>query len=137
MKTEYLWIAGTALLWGSYPLVSRTAGYQGHRATLFLMVAAFVPITIAAVLDTGSGWPSRGALWKLLVAGVMMGGGLLAFIRVANGPLDASVSLPILDVAMLLVSAIGAILAFQEPVTLQKLGGIALMVVGIALLRPS
>jgi drug/metabolite transporter (DMT)-like permease len=136
MKTEILWIGTTALLWGSYPLVSRSAGYEGHRATLILMLAGFVPITLVALADSASGWPSKGALVKLLVAGLMMGGGLLAFIRVSNGPLEASLSLPIVDVAMLLVSAFGAIVAFGEPVTVQKVTGIALLLAGIALLRP-
>jgi len=137
MRTEIGWIAATALLWGAYPLVSRAAGYEGHRAALILMLAGFVPITAMALLDSGTGWPSRGALLKLLGAGLMMGCGLVAFVRVANGPLEASVSIPIVDVAMLLVSAVGAILVFQEPFTLQKGLGIALMLAGIVLIRPT
>jgi multidrug transporter EmrE-like cation transporter len=67
----------------------------------------------------------------------MMGVGLIAFIRVANGALDASVSIPIVDVAMLLVTAIGAMVFFAEAVTVQKVAGIVLLVAGIGLLRPS
>jgi drug/metabolite transporter (DMT)-like permease len=136
MRTEYFWIAVTALLWGSYPLVSRAAGFAGSRATLILMLAGFLPIAGLALLEPESGWPARGALVKLVVAGLMMGVGLIAFIKVATGRLEASVSIPVTDVAMLLVSAVGAMLAFGEPMTLRKSGGILLLVVGIALLGP-
>jgi drug/metabolite transporter (DMT)-like permease len=137
MKSEALWIVATALLWGSYPLVSRAADYQGHRAALILMISGFIPVALMAMLSAEGGWPTKSALVKLLVAGLMMGSGLVAFVRVANGPLEASISIPIIDVAMLLVSAIGAVLVFKEPVTVQKAAGVALLLVGIVLLRPA
>lgn len=137
MRQEYVWIAATALCWGSYPLVARAAGYQGPRAAFILMLAAFVPIAWLALLDARAGWPVGNAWLKLSIAGVLMGFGLIAFMRVAGGALDASIALPIVDVAMLLVSALGAVWFFAEPLTLQKGLGIALLLGGIALLRPA
>lgn len=137
MRSEYLWMAVTALLWGAYPLVSRTSGYTGPRAALILTLAGLVPISLMAMMTPEAGWPSRPGLLKLLVSGLMMGSGLVTFILVSTGPIDASVSLPIVDVAMLLVSAVGAMIFFSEPVTAQKAGGIALLLAGIALLRPT
>ena len=137
MRPEYICIIATAILWGGYPLVSRSAGYGGARGALVLMLAGLIPILVGSIVDTDAGWPSKMALAKLIGAGVMMGGGLISFHTLANSPMDASVSIPIVDVAMLLVSALGAIMVFSEPVTAQKVSGISLMLVGIAMLRPA
>jgi drug/metabolite transporter (DMT)-like permease len=130
-------MAVTALLWGAYPLVSRTAGYSGPRAALILTLAGLVPISIMAYATHDAGWPTRSGLLKLLFAGLLMGGGLVTFIMLASGSIESSIALPIVDVAMLLVSAVGAMIFFAEPVTLQKIGGIALLLAGIALLSPT
>jgi multidrug transporter EmrE-like cation transporter len=56
---------------------------------------------------------------------------------VANSrQLDASISIPIIDTAMLVVSVIGAIVFFAEPVTAKKLLGIGLLIAGITVLKP-
>jgi drug/metabolite transporter (DMT)-like permease len=136
MKTDYLWIVGTALLWGAYPLVTRTAGFDGPRAALILMLVGLVPVAVLSYLPSAAGWPDRQGLIKLVIAGLMMGAGLISFIRVATGALEASIAIPVVDGAMLLVSAIGAILFFAEPLTVQKAAGLALMLAGIGLLRP-
>ena len=137
MRPEYSLIALTALCWGGYPLVTRSAGYEGPRATLVLMLGGLVPIAIAAFFMPGGGVPTKPALIKLGMAGLVMGVGMMAFHALSNSKMDASISIPTVDVAMLLVSAIGAVWLFGEPVTLQKLGGIALLLLGIALLRPA
>lgn len=137
MRIEYVWIGLTALCWGGYPLVSRSAGYGSARGALILMLAGLLPIGIMAARSAQAGWPSSAGLIKLLIAGVMMGVGLIAFHALASSSMDASVSIPIVDVAMLMVSAIGAMTLFSEPVTLQRLAGIALMLAGIALIRPA
>jgi drug/metabolite transporter (DMT)-like permease len=137
MRPEYIWIVVTGLFWGAYPLLARTAGYDGPRAAFILMLVGFVPISLFAYLDAEAGWPSRGGAIRLIWAGLMMGGGLIAFVKVAGGGLEASVALPIVDVAMLLVSAVGAMMFFSEAVTLQKLFGIALLLAGIGFLRPT
>jgi drug/metabolite transporter (DMT)-like permease len=136
MRADWVWILTTALLWGAYPLVARTAGFEGPRAALILTLAGLVPISVMAYLSN-AGWPNSVGLLKLGISGLMMGGGLMAFIMVANSSMDASVSIPIVDVAMLLVSAIGAMVFFAEPFTAQKALGIALLLVGIGLLRPT
>ena len=78
-----------------------------------------------------------GDVMKMAIAGLMMGVGLVAFILVANSrQLDASVSIPIMDTAMLIVTVVGAVLFFGEPITVRKLAGTALLVAGILTLRP-
>jgi drug/metabolite transporter (DMT)-like permease len=69
---------------------------------------------------------------------VMMGMGLVAFNAVANSRnMDASVSIPIIDTTMLIVTVLGAILFFAEPLTARKAIGIAMLIAGIAVLKPA
>jgi drug/metabolite transporter (DMT)-like permease len=139
LSREVVAIALVALFWGGYPLLARASGYGGPWGALLLNLAAVVPIVLSIALWPGaSERPSLEATAKLLLAGAMMGCGLVAFNVVANSPrLEASVSIPIVDTAMLLVTAFGAVLFFQEAVTAQKLLGIALLLAGIAALRPA
>jgi drug/metabolite transporter (DMT)-like permease len=138
MRAEYLWIGVVALTWGGYPLVTRAAAQEGPRAALILMLAGLIPIVVAAIRHPtwSAPLPGKLALTQLVIAGLMMGIGFVAFYAITVSKMEASVSIPITDVSMMLVSAVGAMLFFAEPVTLQKLGGLALMLAGIALLRP-
>jgi len=139
MRAEYLWIAIVGLTWGGYPLVTRAAGYDGPRATLILMLAGIVPIALAMLQPSatqGAG-PTTLAVAKLVAAGLLMGVGLLAFHSLMTSPMDASISVPMVDIAMLLVSIVGAIVFFGEAVTVHKVGGIALLLAGMAVLRMS
>ena len=81
--------------------------------------------------------PAPAAAVRLVIAGAMMGIGLLAFNAAAvSREIEASVSIPIMDTGMLLVSVLAAVLFFAEPITLRKCAGLALLVAGIAVLRP-
>ena len=63
--------------------------------------------------------------------------GTLAFNFVANSrQLEASISIPIVDVTMLIVSVAAAVIFFAEPLTAKKLLGFALLVAGIVVLKP-
>lgn len=137
MRTEYIWIVLTAVCWGGYPLVARSAGEAGARGTLVLIASGTLPIVASALFGAGGPWPSRAALLQIVLAGLIMGVGLLAFHALATAPMDASISIPIVDGAMLAVSAFGAMLWFGEAVTPSKLLGTALILGGIALLRPT
>jgi drug/metabolite transporter (DMT)-like permease len=138
MKTEAIYITIVALFWGSYPLVARASGIGGPLGALVLTLAALVPIGTAAIWYGAIPRPPTLDLLRLMVAGVMMGIGLVAFNALANSKqLDASISIPIVDTAMLVISVIGAVLFFAEPITAKKLIGIALMLAGIVVLRPS
>jgi drug/metabolite transporter (DMT)-like permease len=136
MTFDVLCIAVVALFWGSYPLVSRSAGTGVPLATLVLSIAGLVPIAVAAYWHGASALPSAGSFARIVVAGVMMGVGTLAFNWVANSELEASISIPVIDTAMLLISTLGAIYFFGETISAQKVLGLALLVAGIALLRP-
>jgi drug/metabolite transporter (DMT)-like permease len=137
MSFDWVCIALVAVFWGGYPLVARLSGFGGPWGSLLLGAVAVLPIAGTALAAGGPARPTRAELWPLLVAGLMQGVGLMAFVRVATGKLEASVSIPISDVAMLIVTTVGAILFFQETLTAQKLAGLACLVAGILLLRPA
>jgi drug/metabolite transporter (DMT)-like permease len=138
MRAEYLYIVAAALMWGSYPLVLRSTGQGTAVGSLILMLSGLVPIVAAVVWQGGFSKPPAVELLRLIVAGVMMGFGLIAFNVVANSrQIDASVSIPIIDTAMLIVTFIGAVLFFAEPMTVKKAIGIALLIAGIYVLHRS
>jgi len=137
VSTELVCILLVAAFWGGYPLVARLSGFGGPLGTLVLGIVALVPPAAAAWLVGDTARPTRGELWPLVVAGLMQGAGLIAFVRLATGKLEASVAIPVSDVAMLIVTTVGAILFFHEAVTLQKLAGFGLLLAGIFLLRPA
>ena len=137
MSTDTICIALVAVFWGGYPLVARLSNFGGPLGSLVLATIALVPVAATTLFTRDSVLPTRAQLWPLVIAGVMQGAGLLAFVRVATGRVEASVAIPLSDVGMMLVTTVGAILFFQEAVTPQKLAGLALLVAGIVLLRPA
>jgi drug/metabolite transporter (DMT)-like permease len=137
VKREVLWIAIVALFWGGYPLIARGVGIGGPLGALLLSSVSLITIA-AATLSTGvETWPSSGDVMRLSLAGIMMGVGLLAFNAVAaSRQIEASVSIPIMDTGMLIVSVVAAVIFFAEPITIRKAIGLALLIAGIAVLRP-
>jgi drug/metabolite transporter (DMT)-like permease len=138
MRPEFIGIAIVALMWGGYPLVARSAGLGNALGTFILMTSGWVVIAAATLWQGIAVRPSGAVVTKLTIAGAMMGVGLLAFNAVANSRrLDASVSIPIMDTAMLVVTVIAAVWFFAEPFTLRKGIGLALLLAGIATLYQS
>jgi drug/metabolite transporter (DMT)-like permease len=137
VKPEYLWIAIVALFWGGYPLISRGANLGGPLGALILSAVSLTTIAAATWWTGGFAWPASAAVIRLVIAGAMMGIGLLAFNAVAvSRQIEASVAIPVVDTAMLIVSVIAAVVFFAEPITIKKLVGLALLVAGIVVLRP-
>lgn len=137
MRAEYLWITVVAITWGGYPLMARAAGQQGPLGPVLLMLGGLIPVCIAWQVLPAPDTPSQGFPTLLLLAGVAMGIGLTAYHAVLTSPMHASLSIPIINVSMLLVSTVGAVIAFAEPVSIRKLVATALLVAGIALLQGS
>jgi len=137
VKPEYLGIAVVALFWGGYPLIARGVGIGGPLGALMLSVVSLSTIAAATLWTGVAAWPSTGDVLRLAIAGLMMGIGLLAFNAVAaSRNVEASVSIPIMDTAMLIVSVVAAVLFFAEPITVRKAAGLALLIAGIVVLRP-
>jgi drug/metabolite transporter (DMT)-like permease len=136
MPMVWLQVVLVALCWGGWPLVSRSAGGTGAAGSLVILLAALVPVGLAAYWEGGA-LPAPHAAARLAVAGVLNGAGLVAFHLVTiRRDVEVSSLVPVIDTAMLLVTALGGILFFAEALTLQKGIGVALLVTGIYLLRP-
>jgi drug/metabolite transporter (DMT)-like permease len=137
MRTELICMAIVALSWGGYPLVARSSGVGGPIGALLLTMSALLPIGALVLWQGTITRPTSVEAAKLVIAGVLMGIGTAAFNYVANSrQLDASLSIPIIDTAMLLVTVVAAIVFFAEPVTAKKIVGIGLLVAGIVVLKP-
>jgi len=137
VKPAYAWIGIVSLFWGGYPLIARGANLPGPLGALILSAVSLTTIAAATWWTGGFAWPAPAAAIRLVVAGAMMGIGLLAFNAVAvSRQIDASVSIPIMDTGMLIVSVLAAVLFFAEPITIKKVVGLALLIAGIAVLRP-
>ena len=136
MALVWLYVVLVALCWGGWPLVSRSAGETGAGGSLVILLGALVPVGIAAAWE-GGGLAAPHALARLALAGVLNGAGLVAFhLLITRRNVEVSTAVPVVDTAMLLVTALGGILFFAEAVTLQKGIGVSLLVAGIYLLRP-
>jgi len=137
MVAEWTSMVVVVLAWGIYPLVIRSTGVSGPVGALVLTASALVPIGVALFIQGGLTRPSTADLWRLVWGGLIMGVGTTAFNFLINSrKVEASVSIPIVDTGMLLVTALGAVWFYSEPVTLRKVVGIALLVIGIGVLRP-
>lgn len=137
MTAEWLGVVIVVLAWGGYPLIIRATGVSGPIGALVLTLSALIPIGAALLWQGALERPSTADVVRLVLGGMLMGVGTTAFNFVINSrKLDASVSIPILDTGMLLVTALGAIWFYSEPVTLRKVVGIGMLVVGIGVLRP-
>ena len=138
MRSELIGIVTVAILWGGYPLLTRAAGIGNAFGTFILMSAGWVVIAAVVAWQGIDARPTFAAVTKLTVAGAMMGIGLLAFNAVASSRrMDASVSIPIMDTAMLLVTVIAAVWFFAEPFTVRKGLGLTLLLAGIVTLHQS
>jgi drug/metabolite transporter (DMT)-like permease len=138
MKPEYAWILIVSLFWGGYPLVARGANLGGPLGALILSTVSLTTILAATWSTSSFAWPVPAAAIRLVIAGAMMGIGLLAFNALAvSRQIEASISIPVVDTGMLIVSVLAAVLFFAEPITLKKFVGLALLVAGIAVLRPA
>ena len=136
-QTEWICIVLVGIFWGGYPLVARLSSFGGPFASLVLATLSLFPIALITAWHGDWTGPTRAQLWPVAAAGIMQGIGLVAFLRLATGELEASVAIPISDVGMLIVTTVGAMLFFQESVTVPKLAGLGFLFTGIWLLRPS
>lgn len=137
MSNTLVYITLISLFWGGWPLVARAAGPITATGSALLCFAALLPVVILAIVQ-GQALPYVMSAGKLCVAGLMMGAGLICFNIVASGrTTDISIVVPVINTSMMLVTVLGGILFFAEPITTQKVFGISLLIAGIILLRPT
>lgn len=135
-KIIFLFIV-TSLVWGGWPLLARSAGEATAISPLILAFFAFIPLCFSAWWQGGGELPEKFSLLKLFIAGLMMGTGLITYNSIMGSKLvDITVSVPIINTAMLAVTVIGGVLFLKEIMTIQKIVGILFLSIGIFLLRP-
>jgi drug/metabolite transporter (DMT)-like permease len=137
MPIEWTYIVVVAICWGAYPLVARASGYGGPVGTLVLALAGLLPVVIAVLSQMSGGRPSLAAGQKLGGAGILMGMGLVAFNLVVNSKLNASVSIPLVNAGALVVSTLGALYFFGEPLSGRKALAVGLLLLGIVTMPAS
>ena len=138
MLGEWTGIVVVVLAWGGYPLIIRAAGVGGALGAMVLTLSALFPIALALWWQGNFVRPANADLLRVVAGGLFMGVGTTAFNFVVNSrKLDASTSVPIMDTGMLLVTTLGAVWFYGEPFSARKALGIALLVVGIGILRPA
>lgn len=137
MTQTYVQIVLVSVLWGGWPLLLRWAGPVGHTGAFLLSAFALIPLSFMA-LATGFQMPQQQPLIKVVLAGVIMGAGMIAYNQVlTGGKIEISSLVPIVNTSMLAVTTIGGIIFFAESITPQKVAGFLLMLVGIYLLKPT
>jgi drug/metabolite transporter (DMT)-like permease len=136
MRNILLCIGITALCFGGWPLIARSAGKTGVTGSLIMASLATIPIAIA-VLYQGVQLPSVDSFKFLVFAGLVMGTGFIAYNVAITHPLSqVSITVPTISALMVVVTTMGGFFFFGEPLTKSKLMGAAFVIIGIVILRP-
>jgi transporter family protein len=129
-----------AILYGLHQVFTRLAANRIGDGVGGFIVEASAAVSILgylAYLKATQHWTqpvtSAGVLWSLL-AGVCVGAGTIAFFLLfqRGGPLSA---VPMILAGGAAIMAVVGFIAFREPVTRQRVLGIALSIAGLYLLR--
>lgn len=129
----FLAVLITALGFGLWPLVARFAALSPIATALFASVGTVIVVAAGMRLPMFTyGQISGGAALICLVGGILNGIGFLAYAYIiSNSDWNLSLYIPIAVVAMSVMTVIGGIILFHEPVTAQKLAGILLAIAAI------
>lgn len=135
-----LFAIAAAVLYGAHQIFTRLAadGIGDGIGSLVVETSAALTILVyLAILWTSGRWDQKitaeGLAWSLLT-GVCVGGGTVVFFLMfqRGGPLSAVPGILAGGAALM---AIASFVLFQEPVTWQRLLGIAMAIGGLLLLR--
>ena len=138
MLNVFLLTVVIAVFWGGWPLVVRaTGGTPGNLGNLLLVLLASLP-ALALLAIKGTTPMPENSWYKMIIAGIMMGLGLVLFNQylATNTKVEISTIVPILNTAMIMVTVAGGIIFFGEAITAQKILGIITLAVGIYMLKP-
>ncbi len=139
--SQWFWLAViAALLYGLHQVFTRLAADRIGDGVGGFIVEASAAVSILgylAYLKATHNWTqpitSAGITWSLL-AGVCVGAGTIAFFQLfqRGGPLSA---VPMVLAGGAAIMALVGFIAFREPVTRERVVGIALSIAGLYLLR--
>jgi drug/metabolite transporter (DMT)-like permease len=121
---------------GLWPVVARFAGISSFWIAFLIPLGTLLVVSFeAAPKIAATTWPVYKILAIGIIAGAINGFGMLAYGRIlSNGSLNVSKYVPIVAVISIATAAVGAFVAFKEPVTLQKSLGLLFAVAAVWLL---
>ena len=132
----FLFLILSAVCFSGWNLLAKKVEVNQYWLTLVVCASTLCMVMISSVpkvIDTGI---SKEAILILIAAGAINGIGFIFYGKAMDSAtITMSVFLPILFGTMVLFSMFGGIYFYNEPVSISKLGGVGLIVVGIYLIN--
>jgi len=121
---------------GLWPVVARNTGLGSFWIAFLIPLGTLLMVAFeAAPKIATTEWPVYRMLAFGVIAGAVNGLGMLAYGRIlSNTNLNVSKYVPIVAVISIATAAVGAFVAFKEPVTQQKSLGLLFAVAAVWLL---
>jgi drug/metabolite transporter (DMT)-like permease len=136
MNNQILQAILAAVLFGTWPLLVRGAGAPTSANTFIITLNAAALIALIMGFQNIT-LPKSDTMPHLILAGLLLGGGMIVYNAVLTAPgAQMSIVIPLVSAAIIIVSTIGGVGFFREPLTPWKVIGIGLLIVGIIFLRP-
>jgi transporter family protein len=126
----------TVVCWGGYSLILKKASGQiAWQASMFLFVLGYaILVGLYYLLDSGGTFPTllqKKSIWPFLAGILCAVGGVTFFRAIAMAP--GSVFLPLVSLSMI-ISGIGCLIFFREPVTTRLVVGTIFAAIAVVLL---
>ncbi len=126
----------TALFFSGWPVVTRFAGLPPIWVSITVCAGTLCTILLSAAYNGTDTTPATTMLAVGFLGGLLNGVGMITYsILVSNKEWDLSKYGPISIGGLVIFSFIAAVLTFGEKVTLNKIAGIAVIVLGIYILN--
>lgn len=140
MNTWFWYAIGAAVLYGLHQIFTKLASARIGDGLGGFVVEASAALTILGYLvylrATGNWQQTASApgVWYSVITGVCVGAGTILFFLLfqKGGPLSA---VPMILAGGAALMAVAGILFFKEPLSMSRLAGIALSIIGLILLR--
>jgi len=136
----FLYAIAAAVLYGAHQIFTRLAAEgigEGIGSLVVESSAAATILLYLAVLWAGGRWDQKitaeGLAYSLLT-GLCVGGGTIVFFLMfqRGGPLSA---VPAILAGGAALMAVAGVVAFHEPITIQRMAGVVMAIAGLLLLR--
>lgn len=125
-----------AIMWGGWPVVAKVSGLSAIWTSIIsITVGAIVVLGTTGILGQIKNTPDQKSVLVGSIAGIMLGLGMFAYSKlISSTAWEVSTVVPIAAGAITAVTAIAGIVFLGETFGVLKISGLALVVLGIALL---
>jgi uncharacterized membrane protein len=137
MNNAFTYALLSGVLFGLWPSIARTAGSTSTNTSLIVSAVTFLLLTGYMLFKNQTGdliGADSAAIWKLALAGLVNGAGILAYGILVNWQgdgIEISKLVPLSVGIMIISSFISGVLMFNEPITATKIVGVLLLGGGI------